>query len=437
MAIGNTDARPNIRGFYERFHAERSIFASAMHGMSDAADRESYATLMLTRMMFLYFLRHNGLLVCKHYALERDNAASEISDEAFARICAFFDTYQWQLDEDAPHTKDTITPATLSYLFERHTNRKQTGTYYTREDITTYIAASTIIPYLFGALHKRCAVAFMPGALTWQLLRDNPHRYIYPALAHGNSLPLPGESARGLRTGSRRKGWDQPAPTTYALPGETWREVVARRQRYHELLAKLQEGEINAIDDLITYNLDLRRYALDIIEKCQDIDLLRALYEIMSSMTIFDPTCGTGAFLLAALNVLEPLHMACLSRLEQLQVGIVESDAVKLTERSYAIRKAIISSNLYGMDILGEAVELCKARLHLKLLSCVKAPLELESLPDLDQHIRSGNILIEAGEERGAFSVVIGNPPYIEYEKVSSIYRLEGYKTLATGNLYA
>ena len=33
-------------------------------------------------------------------------------------------------------------------------------------------------------------------------------------------------------------------------------------------------------------------------------------------MTILDPTCGSGAFLFAALNILEPLYEACLDRME-------------------------------------------------------------------------------------------------------------------------
>ena len=45
----------------------------------------------------------------------------------------------------------------------------------------------------------------------------------------------------------------------------------------------------------------------------------------------------------------------------------------------------------------------------------------------------------------GGFDVIIGNPPYVEYNKkdsktkkaVSDIYKLEGYSTIDCGNLYA
>ncbi|MGH2496703.1 MAG: Eco57I restriction-modification methylase domain-containing protein [Ktedonobacteraceae bacterium] len=432
-------------------------------GIDDEADRERYASLVLTRLMFLYFLRCNGLLrdtdfhraqrlkyipeenelnrlpllnfsLFKQHALEHDYPAIAIPDEAFSRICAFFDNYQWQIDEDVARAEQSITPAALSYLFERHTNQKLTGAYYTREDIATYIATFTIIPYLLSALEK-CAL--IPGGLPWHLLRDRPHRYIYPAPAYSYEYPLPEAIARGVSNVAQRGGWNASAPAPFALPGETWREVVTRRQRYQALLSKLQAGKLHTIDELITENLDVRRFALDIIENCQSIDVLLALNSILTSMTILDPTCGTGAFLLAALHVLEPLYTACLKRVEQLQTDAIADKPGWATNQSYAIRRTIIASNLYGVDIMEEAVELCQARLYLKLLARAGSAHEVQALPHIASHIRAGNILTEIGGERGEFSIIIGNPPYIEYEKVSPSYGLDGYKTRSTGNLYA
>ena len=37
----------------------------------------------------------------------------------------------------------------------------------------------------------------------------------------------------------------------------------------------------------------------------------------------------------------------------------------------------------------------------------------------------------------GGFDVIIGNPPYVEYNKVKSDYTVRGYKTESCGNLYA
>ena len=93
-----------------------------------------------------------------------------------------------------------------------------------------------------------------------------PDRYIYAAVKHGATLPLPPEIAAGLNDVSKRTEWNKPAPAEYALPTEIWREVVARRKRYEEVRAKLANGEIRDINDLITYNLNIRQFAQDVIE---------------------------------------------------------------------------------------------------------------------------------------------------------------------------
>jgi len=40
------------------------------------------------------------------------------------------------------------------------------------------------------------------------------------------------------------------------------------------------------------------------------------MYQAISEISILDPMCGSGAFLFAALNVLEPLYEACLDRMQ-------------------------------------------------------------------------------------------------------------------------
>jgi len=66
----------------------------------------------------------------------------------------------------------------------------------------------------------------------------------------------------------------------------------------------------------------------------------------------------------------------------------------KHPSRRYFIFKSIILHNLFGVDIMAEAVEICKLRLFLKLVSQVDAGRELEPLPDIDFNIRAGNTLV-------------------------------------------
>jgi hypothetical protein len=60
----------------------------------------------------------------------------------------------------------------------------------------------------------------------------------------------------------------------------------------------------------------------------------------------------------------------------------------------YFILKSIIISNLFGVDIMEEAVEICKLRLFLKLVAQVETADQIEPLPDIDFNIRADNTLV-------------------------------------------
>jgi methylase of polypeptide subunit release factors len=60
----------------------------------------------------------------------------------------------------------------------------------------------------------------------------------------------------------------------------------------------------------------------------------------------------------------------------------------------YFVLKSIIINNLYGVDIMDEAIEICKLRLFLKLVAQVEPTGPIEALPDIDFNIRAGNTLV-------------------------------------------
>ena len=341
----------------------------------------------------------------------------DIPDEAFQKLFDFFDQYDWHLDTRPLETGREIDPDVLGYIFEKYINQKQMGAYYTKEDITDYISKNTIVPYLFDAAKKKCAVAFQAGSALWRLLQDDPDRYIYPAVRQGvideqgEVIPLPSDIAAGVDDVDRRDGWNRAADAEYSLPTETWREHVARRLRCLELREKLQAGDVHEINDLITYNLDIRQFAEDVIAACEGPELLRAFWQAIRGVTVLDPTCGSGAFLFAALNILQPLYEASLDRMQPFVQDLKRSSAShspkkfedfrkilaeidRHPNRDYFILKSIIVGNLYGVDIMEEAVEICKLRLFLKLVAQVDRVDDLEPLPDIDFNIRPGNTLI-------------------------------------------
>ena len=333
----------------------------------------------------------------------------------------FFDQYNWHLDDRPLKSDNEINPDVLGYIFEKYINQKQMGAYYTKEDITEYISKNCIIPYLFDSitqdLQPNLSEQQIQSKLGFYLLSENPNRYIYDAVQKGIDLPLPDDIAKGIDQVSERDNWNKSAHDDYALPTEIWREVVARRKRYSEIREKLKKGEITSINDLITHNLNIRQFAQDAISVIDCPLTLKNCYEKLTTMSILDPTCGSGAFLFAALNILEPLYDGCL---DQMQEFIDEEKSLQLTaeekqtveefnkilsdvkshiNRKYFILKNIILNNLYGVDIMEEATEVCKLRLFLKLASQVTPNPNaqnygIEPLPDIDFNIRSGNSLV-------------------------------------------
>ncbi len=224
-------------------------------------------------------------------------------------------------------------------------------------------------------------------------------------------VPLPGDIACGLDDPSQRTGWNRAAPPEYALPTETWRELIARRRRHEEVRDKLAAGEVQGVNDLITLNLDSERFARDVIVNSEGPDLVRAFWHALNRVSILDPACGSGAFLFAALNILEPLYSAVLQAMrdfrEDLETSRRPRNPNALSEfrealaaagqhrsERYYILKSIIVNNLYGVDIMEEAVEICRLRLFLKLAAQLENVDQVEPLPDIDFNIQPGNSLV-------------------------------------------
>lgn len=430
------DIEKVTKKFYDKFKKQHDAFLAFIDGIPDEDLERWYASVMLNRLMFIYFVQKKGLLnndvnylgnklngfegnyyhdfLCvlffdglakkasqrspetnkllgnipylngglflPHTIEEQYGKAIQIPNEAFEKLFGFFDEYRWHLDEQALENDNEINPDVLGYIFEKYINQKQMGAYYTKEDITEYISKNTVIPYLFDEARKAVKIAFEGEHTVWDLLADV----------------------------SQRGDWNTPAPPEFGLPTEIWRETVARRQRYFDIRGKLENSEVTQINDLITLNLDIQQFAQDVIRYSDSSDLIRAFWKAINGVTVLDPTCGSGAFLFAALNILEPLYDRCLDRMQDF-VDDLPDDAhpQKLSDfktaldrmaqhpnRRYFILKSIIIQNLYGVDIMEEAVEIAKLRLFLKLVAQVDDKNRIEPLPDIDFNIRSGNTLV-------------------------------------------
>lgn len=120
-----------------------------------------------------------------------------------------------------------------------------------------------------------------------------------------------------------------------------------------------------------------------------DVDTQR-LRERCDTITILDPACGSGAFLVHILEQLASLRS---------QLGDPRP--------VWQLRRDMLTKSIFGVDINPTAVWLCELRLWLSVvIDCdARDPMLVPPLPNLDRHIRIGDSL--AGD---AFDPIVTAP---------------------------
>lgn len=106
------------------------------------------------------------------------------------------------------------------------------------------------------------------------------------------------------------------------------------------------------------------------------------LHAALNGFTVLDPACGSGAFLVYALEELSALHQHC-------------DDTLPLGAR----RRDVLTRSIFGVDVDPTAVWLCQLRLWLSVVAEEPEddPLRLPPLPNLDHNIREGDALAGNG----------------------------------------
>ncbi|HQF54374.1 MAG TPA: ATP-binding protein [Fibrobacteria bacterium] len=352
--------------FFTDFKNRHDEFLGLIEGIADEHDRRWYASILLNRLMFIWFLQKKGFLdsgdldylprkleesrktgenrfydtflqalffegfakpeaqrnaatnkllgairylnggLFLPHRIEQRNPGIRIPDSAFENLFRLFGAYSWNLDDSPGGKDDEINPDVLGYIFEKYINQKAFGAYYTRPEITEYLCERTI------------------------------HQLVLSRLE---------------------------AP---AIPG------VAPARRF------------KSIEDLLL-GLDA--------QTCREL-----LNDILPKLSILDPACGSGAFLVAAMRTLIDLYAALWGRVPELrdtnlsaQLAQVQKDHPSVP---YFIKKSIITDNLFGVDLMEEATEIAKLRLFLALVSSAKKAEDLEPLPNIDFNIQAGNSLV-------------------------------------------
>jgi adenine-specific DNA-methyltransferase len=175
----------------------------------------------------------------------------------------------------------------------------------------------------------------------------------------------------------------------------------------------------------------------------------------IETIHILDPACGSGSFLIEALDRLFQYHLKYYSeypreaRRGELFPNVViayDEDGNEIPRLSIYKKGELLKNNIYGVDLDPQAVEITMMSLYIKILEGERAlPHNKELLPSLSNNIRGGNSLIgydffeqkmlmedsdrekvnafdwnskatgfgRIMAERKGFDAIIGNPPYV------------------------
>ncbi|MFM7332452.1 MAG: DNA methyltransferase, partial [Brachymonas sp.] len=371
------DVDKTTKKFFKAYQEQHLALLDHIEGIANERDKRWYASVLLNRLMFVWFLQKKGFLsqtgfqladylrealskserlgVDQFFAVflkalffeafakpesERSKEARELTgkipylngglflphkleqdesgnlrvgitlrvkDAAFKGIFDLFASFTWHLDDTPGGSADEINPDVLGYIFEKYINQKAFGAYYTRPEITGYLAQQSIEKLIL-------------------------ERIAEPAIPE----------------------------------------------------LKLKEIKFDSVPELLA-RMDART-------------ALKLVNEVLPSITILDPAVGSGAFLVAALKTLINVYYAVVGRAQMEASAELKSwlDGIQKNHASvyYYIKRRIVTDNLYGVDIMEEACEIAKLRLFLAMVSSVRKVEDLEPLPNIDFNILPGNSLV-------------------------------------------
>lgn len=343
----------------------------------------------------------------------------DIPDKAFQDIFDLFDSYRWHLDTSPTGNSNEINPEVIGYIFEQYINytangKKEKGAYYTPQDVCGYMAKSTVVPLILQNLLLGYPDLF-------EQIRSEPWEFILADMMHGwdqasgSWKQAPAELIEIWNDDPA--SWhlldDAPSSSEINLLGETWVETFHRRARVDSLVKSLSNGEIGKNpNDYVTHPLDGTLLISRYLSSKASVDDLEEFWASLTKFSVIDPTCGSGAFLFAALEVLEDVYGALLDGLERIAASggrvttfYSANEAQIRNSRRYFIRRTIALNNLYGTDLMPDAIETAKLRLFLSLVACLDSGDQLEPLPDLDFNFKVANLVVGFYDETDASRV--------------------------------
>lgn len=390
------DTQQVVKEFYEEFEELRTNLVKDVSGIPDDRGdaKQRYVQVILDRMIFLYFIQEKRLLDRNpNYLHEQPEDVVDDGDDRYENF---------------------YRPLFFDYLAEDKQN----------PDFGS-------LPYLNGGLFAK-----------------NPVEEDFPEAKLGESAEKTNELFDNILTFLSGWNWNvderldiaDPKNLSPAILGHIFEQTVNQkdmgayytpeeitgfmsRETIHPYLLDQLNDAVNAeysgIDDLFGFPNVEANEATEVVadggtvtqqastENVETKHVETLYHDVLKEAHILDPAVGSGAFLLAAQDVLVDIYMQCIEFFQQLEK---KDKSWELNSRtrdelenigegpggaSLYAKRTVILNNLYGVDIDEGAVEICKLRLWLSMVADIEdEPNEVNPLPNIDFNIRHGNSLI-------------------------------------------
>ena len=291
-------------------------------------------------------------------------------DKIFELIYEFLESYRWHLDETPSLENNEINPEILGYILQQYVTGieegDEAGAFYTKNDITDYITSKTLSFKLLNIIDPS-------GSITKKLLIDHPQHYIESSFKISEHESLNND--------------------TELLLGETPALYELRKYDYKFLKQQLDEENITS-EIILSSPIKIVKICHDAIIELDSKELNRVWDEI-SDLKVLDPTCGSGAFLFSAMQLLESIYLQIISQAKILpDAPRFYQDITVHKNLNYYVSKKIALENLFGVDLMQEGIDVANLRLYLALVSRLNTLSEIEPMPILEFNIRRGNLLV-------------------------------------------
>jgi len=352
--------KPVTEDFYENYKSAFDTLSKELRRKGlEIEDADRYAHTTLNRLMFFYYLQKKGWIGDR---------------KDFVRW--FHERYEESNEEDAFHEK------WLSALFFEGMNSPEGGE--VDADLPSDVESAIVgLPYMNGGLFQPTeddeSGTFLSDSALNSIIKEFLEHYNF--------------------TVTEESPYDIDVAVDPAMLGKIYESLIAEEDRGESGIFYTPRTEVDLMCRYSIYEHLLKVACVSSDEgRDQIVDFVfsepnnwegesgktSTLESCLHNLVIVDPACGSGAFLVGMVQVLEELYRKLGVNLE------------------FEAKKKMINSNIYGVDIKDWAVRVAEFRLWLSLVeSADSLPDERPVLPNFSFNLQTGDSIIQTvGEQR-------------------------------------